>query len=153
MIKLIEKGTISSKIAKKVFKELIEKGGDAEKIVKEKGLVQISDEGVLLKLVTEALDNNPQSIEDFKNGKDRAIGFLVGQIMKASKGQANPPMVNKILLEEIKNAKKAARRGCFFYGQIEMKTEIRVRSFSTSLSVVPVKLDSMPLIIGLRGLS
>lgn len=70
--------------------------------MKEKGLVQISDEGVLLKLVTEALDNNPQSIEDFKNGKDRAIGFLVGQIMKASKGQANPPMVNKILLEEIK---------------------------------------------------
>lgn len=102
MIKLIEKGTISSKIAKKVFKELIENGGDAETIVKEKGLVQISDEGALLKLVTEALDNNPQSIEDFKNGKDRAIGFLVGQIMKASKGQANPPMVNKILLEEIK---------------------------------------------------
>ena len=102
MIKLIEKGTISSKIAKKVFKELIEKGGDAEKIVKEKGLVQISDESVLLKLVTDALDSNPQSIEDFKNGKDRAIGFLVGQIMKASKGQANPPMVNKILLEEIK---------------------------------------------------
>lgn len=52
--------------------------------------------------MTEALDNNPQSIEDFRNGKDRAIGFLVGQIMKASKGQANPPMVNKILLEEIK---------------------------------------------------
>ncbi|MDR0126035.1 Asp-tRNA(Asn)/Glu-tRNA(Gln) amidotransferase subunit GatB [Bacillus zhangzhouensis] len=101
MIKLIEKGTISSKIAKKVFKELIENGGDAETIVKEKGLIQISDEGALLKLVTEALDNNPQSIEDFKNGKDRAIGFLVGQIMKASKGQANPPMVNKILLEEI----------------------------------------------------
>ncbi|MES9688939.1 Asp-tRNA(Asn)/Glu-tRNA(Gln) amidotransferase GatCAB subunit B, partial [Bacillus sp. JJ353] len=72
-----------------------------EKIVKEKGLVQISDEATLRKLVTEALDNNPQSIEDFKNGKDRAIGFLVGQIMKASKGQANPPMVNKLLLEEI----------------------------------------------------
>ena len=80
---------------------MIEKGGDAEKIVKEKGLVQISDEATLRKLVTEALDNNPQSIEDFKNGKDRAIGFLVGQIMKASKGQANPPMVNKLLLEEI----------------------------------------------------
>ena len=101
LVQLIEKGTISSKIAKKVFKELIEKGGDAEKIVKEKGLVQISDEATLRKLVTEALDNNPQSIEDFKNGKDRAIGFLVGQIMKASKGQANPPMVNKLLLEEI----------------------------------------------------
>jgi aspartyl-tRNA(Asn)/glutamyl-tRNA(Gln) amidotransferase subunit B len=102
MIKLIENGTISSKIAKKVFKELVENGGDPEKIVKEKGLVQISDEGALLKIVTETLDANPQSIEDFKNGKDRAIGFLVGQIMKATKGQANPPMVNKLLLQEIK---------------------------------------------------
>ncbi|TYR79143.1 Asp-tRNA(Asn)/Glu-tRNA(Gln) amidotransferase subunit GatB [Priestia megaterium] len=101
MIKLIQEGTISSKIAKKVFKELIENGGSAEKIVKEKGLVQISDDATLRQFVTDALDANPQSIEDFKNGKDRAIGFLVGQIMKASKGQANPPMVNKILLEEI----------------------------------------------------
>ncbi|VXC54674.1 glutamyl-tRNA(Gln) amidotransferase (subunit B) [Bacillus sp. 349Y] len=102
MISLIEKGTISSKIAKKVFKELVENGGDPEVIVKDKGLVQISDEGALLKIVTETLDANPQSIEDFKNGKDRAIGFLVGQIMKATKGQANPPMVNKLLLQEIK---------------------------------------------------
>ena len=101
MIKLIEAGTISSKIAKKVFKELIENGGDAEQIVKDKGLVQISDEGALLKIVTEILDANEQSIEDFKNGKDRALGFLVGQIMKATKGQANPPMVNKILIEEM----------------------------------------------------
>ncbi|MBO1582126.1 MULTISPECIES: Asp-tRNA(Asn)/Glu-tRNA(Gln) amidotransferase subunit GatB [Bacillus] len=101
MVQLIEKGTISSKIAKKVFNELIEKGGDPEEIVKAKGLVQISDEGTLRKIVTEILDNNEQSIEDFKNGKDRAIGFLVGQIMKATKGQANPPLVNKILLEEI----------------------------------------------------
>ena len=101
MIKLIADGTISSKIAKKVFKELIENGGNAEDIVKAKGLVQISDEGTLRTMVTETLDANPQSIEDYKNGKDRAIGFLVGQIMKATKGQANPPLVNKILLEEI----------------------------------------------------
>ncbi|WP_078408379.1 Asp-tRNA(Asn)/Glu-tRNA(Gln) amidotransferase subunit GatB [Priestia abyssalis] len=101
MIKLIQDGTISSKIAKKVFKELIEKGGNAETIVKEKGLVQISDEGALRKIVGEALDANPQSVEDYKNGKEKAVGFLVGQIMKATKGQANPPMVNKILLEEI----------------------------------------------------
>jgi len=94
-------GTISSKIAKKVFAELIEHGGDAEKIVKEKGLVQVSDSGQLLAWVNEALDNNPKSIEDYKNGRDRAIGFLVGQIMKASKGQANPQMINKMLLEEI----------------------------------------------------
>lgn len=101
MIKLIQNGTISSKIAKKVFKELVENGGNAETIVKEKGLVQISDEGALRKIVAEALDANPQSVEDYKNGKEKAVGFLVGQIMKATKGQANPPMVNKILLEEI----------------------------------------------------
>jgi aspartyl-tRNA(Asn)/glutamyl-tRNA(Gln) amidotransferase subunit B len=102
MIKLLEKGTISSKIAKRVFKELIENGGDAEKIVKEKGLVQISDEGTLRKMVGETLDANPKSVQDYKEGTERAIGFLVGQIMKASKGQANPQMVNKILIEEIK---------------------------------------------------
>ncbi|ANU11733.1 aspartyl/glutamyl-tRNA amidotransferase subunit B [Planococcus antarcticus DSM 14505] len=101
MIKLISDGTISSKIAKKVFKELIEKGGDANDIVKAKGLVQISDENTLREFVAAALDNNPRSIEDFKNGKDRAIGFLVGQIMKQTKGQANPPLLNKILLDEI----------------------------------------------------
>ncbi|ALC87897.1 glutamyl-tRNA amidotransferase [Bacillus sp. FJAT-22090] len=101
MIKLISDGTISSKIAKKVFKELADNGGDAEEVVKAKGLVQISDEGALREIVISTLDANPQSIEDFKNGKDRAIGFLVGQIMKATKGQANPPLVNKILQEEI----------------------------------------------------
>jgi aspartyl-tRNA(Asn)/glutamyl-tRNA(Gln) amidotransferase subunit B len=101
MIKLIENGTISSKIAKKVFRELVEKGGDPEKIVKEKGLVQISDEGALLKIIEEVLNNNAQSIEDYKNGKDRALGFLVGQVMKATKGQANPPLVNKLLVQEI----------------------------------------------------
>ncbi len=101
LVGLIEKGTISSKIAKKVFKDLIEKGGDPEAIVKEKGLVQISDEGELRKIVTGILDENEQSIEDYKNGKDRALGFLVGQVMKATKGKANPPMVNKLLVEEM----------------------------------------------------
>nr|WP_144925998.1 Asp-tRNA(Asn)/Glu-tRNA(Gln) amidotransferase subunit GatB [Paenibacillus bovis] len=101
MIKLIQDGTISSKIAKKVFRELIENGGDAETIVKEKGLVQISDESALIPIVNEVLDANQQSIEDYKNGKGRALGFLVGQIMKATKGQANPPVVNKLLKQEI----------------------------------------------------
>ena len=102
MIKLIENGTISSKIAKTVFKELIENGGDAEQIVKAKGLVQISDEGALLKIISEVLDNNPKIIDDYKNGKEKALGFFVGQIMKATKGQANPPLVNKLLVEELK---------------------------------------------------
>ncbi|WP_047983131.1 Asp-tRNA(Asn)/Glu-tRNA(Gln) amidotransferase subunit GatB [Ornithinibacillus californiensis] len=101
MIKLIEDGTISSKIAKKVFAELVENGGDPEEIVKAKGLVQISDEGQLREVITGILNDNEQSIIDYKNGKDRALGFLVGQVMKATKGQANPPMVNKILVEEM----------------------------------------------------
>ncbi|WP_281659091.1 Asp-tRNA(Asn)/Glu-tRNA(Gln) amidotransferase subunit GatB [Halobacillus sp. Cin3] len=101
MIQLIEDGTISSKIAKKVFTELVENGGDPEKIVKDKGLVQISDEGQLTEIIVKIMDNNPQSIEDYKNGKDRALGFLVGQVMKETKGQANPPMVNKIILAEM----------------------------------------------------
>lgn len=101
MIKLIENGTISTKIAKTVFRELIEKGGDPEQIVKEKGLVQISDEGALLKIVVKVIDDNPQSVEDFKNGKKKAIGFLVGQVMKETKGQANPQLVNKLIQEEI----------------------------------------------------
>ncbi|OEH93385.1 Asp-tRNA(Asn)/Glu-tRNA(Gln) amidotransferase subunit GatB [Bacillus solimangrovi] len=103
MISLIEKGTISSKIAKKVFKDLITEGGDPEQIVKDKGLVQISDEGELKKVVVGILDNNLQSIEDYKNGKDKALGFLVGQVMKETRGKANPPMVNKIILEEMEN--------------------------------------------------
>lgn len=102
MINLIEDGTISSKIAKKVFRELITKGSDDVKaLVEEKGWVQLSDPAKLLPIITEALDNNPQSIEDFKNGKDRAIGFLVGQIMKQTRGQANPGVVNKLLKEEM----------------------------------------------------
>jgi len=101
MIQLIEDGTISSKIAKKVFAELVEKGGDPEKIVKEKGLVQISDPEQLKEIINNVLDENEQSITDYKNGKGKALGFLVGQTMKATKGQANPPMVNKILKEEI----------------------------------------------------
>lgn len=101
MIQLIEDGTISSKIAKKVFAELVENGGDPEKIVKEKGLVQITDEGQLRGIIQEVLDANPQSVSDYKGGKGKAMGFLVGQVMKATKGQANPPMVNKLLKEEL----------------------------------------------------
>lgn len=101
MIGLIEKGTISSKIAKKVFRELITNGGDAEEVVKAKGLIQISDAGELRGIISGILDQNEQSVTDFKNGKDRAVGFLVGQVMKATKGQANPTMVNEILVDEM----------------------------------------------------
>ncbi len=101
MVKLLADGTISSKIAKKVFADTVETGKAPKVIMEEQGLVQISDPDQLKAFVTEALDNNPQSIEDFKNGKGKATGFLVGQIMKISKGQANPQLVNKILREEL----------------------------------------------------
>jgi aspartyl-tRNA(Asn)/glutamyl-tRNA(Gln) amidotransferase subunit B len=101
MIGLIEKGTISIKIAKKVFKEMLEHGGDPVKIVEEQGLVQISDEGEIGRIVDQVLAENPQSVADFKAGKEKAIGFLVGQVMKASKGKANPQMVNQLIRERI----------------------------------------------------
>ncbi|WP_163883038.1 Asp-tRNA(Asn)/Glu-tRNA(Gln) amidotransferase subunit GatB [Paenibacillus favisporus] len=99
MIGLIEKGTISSKIAKTVFKEMLESGKLPQQIVEEKGLVQISDEGEIKTIVEQVVAANPQSVEDFKAGKQKAIGFLVGQVMKESKGKANPALVNKLLAE------------------------------------------------------
>lgn len=101
MISLIEDGTISSKQAKKVFKLLADKGGSAKEVVEAEGLVQLSDPAQLLPLITEILDNNQQSIDDYKAGKKKATGFLVGQIMKATKGQANPQVVNQLLTEEL----------------------------------------------------
>ena len=101
MINMVEKGEISGKQAKVVFEEIM-KGKDPRKVVEEKGMKQMSDEGALLAVITQVLDANPQSIADFKNGKDRAVGFLVGQVMKASKGQANPVMTNRLIQEELK---------------------------------------------------
>jgi len=101
LLVLIEKGTISGKIAKGVLEEMYSTGKDAGIIVKEKGLAQISDEGALLGIIDEVIAKNPQSVEDYRAGKDRAIGFLVGQIMKATKGQANPGLVNQLLKEKL----------------------------------------------------
>ncbi|SMB80122.1 aspartyl/glutamyl-tRNA(Asn/Gln) amidotransferase subunit B [Desulfonispora thiosulfatigenes DSM 11270] len=101
LLELIEKGTISGKIAKTVFDEMFASGKDAEEIVKEQGLVQISDEGELASVIETIIANNPKSVEDFKAGKGKAIGFLVGQVMKETKGQANPGVVNKILNEKL----------------------------------------------------
>ena len=102
LIMLIDKGTISSKIAKKVFDEMFETGKDANKIVEDNGMVQMSDEGAIKEIVEKVVDNNPKSIEDYKAGKDRALGFLVGQVMKETHGKANPGVVNKLLLEILK---------------------------------------------------
>ena len=101
MISLIEKGTISGKIAKSVFESMWNEGKPAGEIVKEQGLVQMSDAGELDGIVSAVIAANPQSVADFNAGKDRAIGFLVGQIMKQTKGRANPELVNRILKEKL----------------------------------------------------
>ena len=99
LVELIDKGTISSAIGKKVVEELFENPKDPEEIIKEKGWLQISDEGAIKEVVDKIIANNPQSVADYKAGKDRALGFLVGQAMKETKGKANPQMLNKMFLE------------------------------------------------------
>lgn len=101
LVVLIDKGTISSSIAKKVLVELFENPNDPMKIVEEKGWIQISDEGAIKEVVLKVLENNQQSVVDYKAGKDKALGFLVGQAMKETKGKANPGMLNKMFLEEL----------------------------------------------------
>jgi aspartyl-tRNA(Asn)/glutamyl-tRNA(Gln) amidotransferase subunit B len=80
---------------------MLENGKLPQQIVEEQGLVQISDEGAILAIVDAVIEKNPQSVEDFRAGKEKAIGFLVGQIMKETKGKANPALVNKMLLERL----------------------------------------------------
>ena len=101
MIALIDKGTISGKIAKTVFESMWNEGKTATVIIKEQGLVQMSDEGELGGIVEAVIAAHPQSVADFKAGKEKAIGFLVGQIMRQTKGRANPELVNRILKEKL----------------------------------------------------
>ena len=96
-----EGNKINNNTGKKVFREMFETGKSASAIVEEQGLMQISDTSFIEEVVTSVLADNPQSIEDFKAGKDRALGFLVGQVMKGTKGKANPQMVNELLLEKL----------------------------------------------------
>lgn len=102
LIILIDKGTISTAIAKKVLDEMFENPRNPEEIVVERGLIQISDEGAIKEVVLKILENNPQSIADYKAGKDKALGFLVGQAMKETKGKANPKMLNEMFINELK---------------------------------------------------
>ena len=103
LVMLIDKGTISSSIGKKVIEELFESPREPEDIIKENGWIQISDENAIREIVRQILEANPQSVIDYKAGKDRALGFLVGQAMKLTKGKANPQMLNKIFIEEMKS--------------------------------------------------
>ena len=104
LVSLIDKGTISSAIGKKVVEEMFAEDAETrnpEEIIKKKGWIQISDESAIKEVVMQILEANPQSIADYKAGKDRALGFLVGQAMKQTKGKANPQMLNKMFIEEL----------------------------------------------------
>lgn len=103
MIALINKGTISGKIAKKVIVGMWDTGKKADVIVEEQGLVQITDTGAIEEIVKQVIGDNPKPVEDVKSGNGKAIGFLVGQVMKASKGRANPGMVNQLLQKYLKD--------------------------------------------------
>jgi aspartyl-tRNA(Asn)/glutamyl-tRNA(Gln) amidotransferase subunit B len=102
MIQMIEAGTISGKIAKTVFQEMWASGKEAEVIIKEKGLVQISDSSALEKIIDEVLAANQAQVAEYRAGRTKLFGFFVGSVMKMSKGQANPDVVNKLLTEKLK---------------------------------------------------
>ena len=99
LIGLVEEGKINRTVAKEVFEVLFREDTDPVSYVEEKGLSMVQDEGALRSTIEEIVKNNPQSVEDYKNGKKKAIGFLVGQTMKAMKGKADPAMVNRILMQ------------------------------------------------------
>ena len=101
LIKLIKANVISSKIAKEVFELLLLEDKDPEIIVKEKGLVQITDNSEIEKIVEQVLEENQQSVEDYKAGKSNALKYLVGQAMRLSKGKANPQMINELILKKL----------------------------------------------------
>jgi aspartyl-tRNA(Asn)/glutamyl-tRNA(Gln) amidotransferase subunit B len=102
LLKLVEGGTISNKIAKTIFDEMWKTGKDPARIVEEKGLVQVSDTGEIDKIIDEIMSANPGQVDEYRGGKEKVFGFFVGQVMRASKGKANPGVVNELLLKKLK---------------------------------------------------
>ncbi len=101
LVKLIDEDVISGKIAKKVFEEMAESGKTPNEIVEKKGLVQVSDQSEIESIIVNIVESHPDEVERYKGGKKQLMGFFVGQVMKATKGQANPKIVNKILQEKL----------------------------------------------------
>ena len=97
MISLIDEGIISGKMAKEIVEEMYKTGKQPKKIIEEKGLVQITDEGELIKTITSIMEANPNQLKDYRGGKEKLFGFFVGQVMKATQGKANPQLVNELL--------------------------------------------------------
>ena len=103
LINLISDGTISGKIAKDVLEQIRSKNIDPNKYIREQGLIQISDEDAIEKIILEILEKNPEQVQSYNNGKDKLFGFFVGQVMKATKGKANPKSVTLILKRALSN--------------------------------------------------
>ncbi|MCX8104633.1 MAG: Asp-tRNA(Asn)/Glu-tRNA(Gln) amidotransferase subunit GatB [Ignavibacterium album] len=106
LINLISQGIISSKIAKEVFQIMLKSDDNPERIVKEKNLIQISDEGEIIKIIHEVLEKNKNQIDEYLSGKEKVFGFFVGQVMRESKGKANPQLVNQLLKSELEKYRK-----------------------------------------------
>ncbi|HOQ06637.1 MAG TPA: Asp-tRNA(Asn)/Glu-tRNA(Gln) amidotransferase subunit GatB [Clostridiales bacterium] len=104
LISMVEEGKISNTAGREVFREMFVNGGSPEEIVEKKGLTQISSEDAILELVRKVIAENPKSVEDYRGGKTKAMGYLVGQVMKESKGRANPSVVNELLTKELNRA-------------------------------------------------
>jgi len=102
LLRMVDKGTISLKVARDIFPEVYSSGKTPEQIVQEKGLMQVSDEGALAEVIDEVLAKNPMQVTQFKEGKQQVLGFLVGQVMKASGGKANPGKVNELLKKKLR---------------------------------------------------
>ena len=102
LIEMVDSDKISAKIAKSVFEQIYENGTDPDEIIKNSGLTQISDEGQLVDIINKVIDENPGPVGEYKSGKEKAIGFLIGRIMAQTQGKANPKLVNKILKEKLK---------------------------------------------------
>ena len=98
LLNQVDSGSISTKAAKDIFVEII-LGASADKLIKEKGLVQISDDSELEKIIQKIIDDNPKAVADYKAGNEKALGFFVGQVMAATKGQANPGKTNQLVLK------------------------------------------------------
>jgi len=101
LLQLIDRGTISGKIAKDVFEKMFRSGEDADTIVTREGLIQVADTGALAAIIEQILAANPKAVLDWKRGKKAAAGALVGHVMKATQGKANPGVVNSLLQEKL----------------------------------------------------
>jgi len=102
LIKMVENETISTKIAKQVFEEMVKSGESPKAIVEAKGLVQISDPAVITPIIDEVMAKNPENVEKFRAGNNKLLGFFVGQVLKATQGKGNPKVVNELVAEKLK---------------------------------------------------